>query len=83
MEAPSILRPVRTMPGATSVPTRQELTSLVLSEWLGHEWKSPLSLQGRSCTIPGQGLDWEGQERGQEAPGLAVRYLRTFNSGLR
>lgn len=70
------------MPGATFVPTRQELASLVLSEWLGPEWKSPLSLQGRSCTIPGQVLDWGGQEHGQEAPVLAVRCLQTFNSGL-
>lgn len=50
IEAPSFLGPVKTMPGAIFVPTKQELDSLVLREWPG--WKSPFVPAGSRLHDP-------------------------------
>ena len=55
IEAPSILGPVRTMPGATFVPTKQEPASLVLRE--GPGWESPSAPAGLQLYDPREGLE--------------------------
>lgn len=65
----SILGPVRTMPGATFVPAKQELASVVFVVWV----EIPSLPAGPRPHDPCARL---GLVRGE------VRYLQAFNSGL-